>query len=142
MMQGGDITNQNGTGGMSIYGHKFEDEGVWFPHTTQGLLSMANSGPNTNGSQFFITFKETPHLDGKHTVFGRVISGYELCKVVEQTKTGASDKPILQVKITDCGELLNEQKLAEAEPLRSSASAAAYEYGEENEEEENEEDEE
>ena len=70
MAQGGDTTNQNGTGGKSIYGHKFDDEEVWIPHDTKGLLSMANSGKNTNGSQFFITFKQTPHLNGKHIVFG------------------------------------------------------------------------
>ena len=89
MIQGGDITNQNGTGGMSIYGDKFPDEKVWLPHDHSGLLSMANSGPDTNGSQFFITYKACPHLNGKHTVFGRVLSGMDICRKAENIKTGA-----------------------------------------------------
>ena len=112
-MQGGDITKQNGTGGMSIFGSKFNDEGVWLPHTTGGLLSMANSGPNTNGSQFFITYKPTSWLDSKHTVFGRVISGMDICKQAEETEKGESDLPIHGVKILDCGQLSNEQKITE-----------------------------
>ncbi len=105
MMQGGDITQQNGTGGKSIYGHKFPDEKVWLPHTHGGLLSMANSGPDTNGSQFFVCFKATPWLDGKHTCFGRVISGMGICRKAEAVKTGAQDKPLTQIKIAGCGEL-------------------------------------
>jgi cyclophilin family peptidyl-prolyl cis-trans isomerase len=115
MMQGGDFTNHNGTGGKSIYGEKFADEGVWLPHTTPGLLSMANAGPNTNGSQFFITYKETPWLDGKHTVFGRVISGMDICRTAEKVKTGPSDVPTLPIKIVDCGELHGDDKLSHME---------------------------
>ena len=89
MMQGGDITMQNGTGGKSIYGMNFPDEKIWIPHTHGGLLSMANAGPDTNGSQFFITYRKTPHLNNKHTVFGRVISGIEICREAEKVKTGA-----------------------------------------------------
>lgn len=89
MAQGGDITRQNGTGGESIYGEKFEDEGIWYPHTHSGVLSMANAGPDTNGSQFFICFGPTPHLNGKHTIFGRVIHNYDFVKQIEENPTGA-----------------------------------------------------
>lgn len=111
MMQGGDTTAGNGTGGMSIYGERFEDEQVWYPHTHKGVLSMANAGPNTNGSQFFICYGATPHLNGKHTIFGRVISGYSICEKAEQVEKGASDKPLRNVKIADCGELTGDAKL-------------------------------
>lgn len=113
MAQGGDITNQNGTGGKSIYGSKFPDEQIWYPHTHKGVLSMANSGPDTNGSQFFICFGATPHLNEKHTIFGRVISGYDMVERMENNPTGSQDKPLKTVKVLDCGELLGEQKLRE-----------------------------
>lgn len=112
MMQGGDTTKGNGTGGVSIYGEKFADEGIWYPHTHKGVLSMANAGKDTNGSQFFICYGPTPHLNKKHTIFGRVIHGYSICEAAEENKTGAQDKPIKPVTIVDCGELLGEEKMA------------------------------
>jgi len=111
-MQGGDTTRGNGTGGVSIYGEKFEDEQIWYPHTHKGVLSMANAGPNTNGSQFFICYGPTPHLNGKHTIFGRVIHNYSICEKAESVEKGAQDKPLKPVQIVDCGELTSESKLA------------------------------
>jgi len=104
MCQGGDFTNGDGTGGESIYGAKFEDEPFEMKHTEPFLLSMANAGPNTNGSQFFITTKATPWLDGKHVVFGRVTKGEETVRKMEATET-TSDKPNEPVTIVDCGEI-------------------------------------
>lgn len=104
MAQGGDFQNGNGTGGESIYGKKFSDENFKLDHSTPGLLSMANSGPNSNGSQFFITFKRQPHLDGKHVVFGKVVNGMDVVSKVEKVGTG-DGKPKKLVKIVDSGEI-------------------------------------
>ncbi|KAJ3064662.1 peptidyl-prolyl cis-trans isomerase cpr6 [Podochytrium sp. JEL0797] len=103
MIQGGDFTNHNGTGGESIYGEKFEDETFEGKHDKAGLLSMANAGPNTNGSQFFITTVATPHLDGKHVVFGRVIKGMGVLRRIENCEKGDNDKPVEDVVISECG---------------------------------------
>lgn len=104
MCQGGDFTNGNGTGGESIYGAKFADENFDLTHDKKGLLSMANAGPNTNGSQFFITVATTPWLDGKHTVFGEVVDGYDVVEAMEAQGSG-SGSTMASVVIADCGEL-------------------------------------
>ena len=95
----------NGTGGKSIYGEKFADEQVWFPHTVPYLLSMANHGPNTNGSQFFITTSETPHLDNKHVVFGEVFKGHDVVDILNNTDTGRGETPSDNIVIAECGVL-------------------------------------
>eukprot|EP00640_Fibrocapsa_japonica_P005905 CAMPEP_0113937590 /NCGR_PEP_ID=MMETSP1339-20121228/4186_1 /TAXON_ID=94617 /ORGANISM="Fibrocapsa japonica" /LENGTH=115 /DNA_ID=CAMNT_0000940421 /DNA_START=285 /DNA_END=629 /DNA_ORIENTATION=+ /assembly_acc=CAM_ASM_000762 len=105
MAQGGDFTNNDGTGGESIYGDRFEDENFLRLHGRPGLLSMANCGPNTNGSQFFITFKPTPHLDERHVVFGQVVEGMEVVRMMECVATDMNDRPRMDVTIADCGEL-------------------------------------
>jgi len=108
MCQGGDFTNGNGTGGESIYGEKFDDENFQLKHTTAMLLSMANAGPGTNGSQFFITTAPTAHLDGRHVIFGKVLKGQDVVRAMEALET-TSDKPNKDVVIVDCGELAEGQ---------------------------------
>merc|ERR1712060_896744 len=105
MAQGGDFTAHNGTGGKSIYGREFEDENFINKHTGRGILSMANAGPGTNGSQFFLCFDQTPHLNGAHVVFGQVTDGAAVLDLIEANPCDRNDKPKKAVLIADRGQI-------------------------------------
>ncbi|KAL4438066.1 hypothetical protein ABPG74_016845 [Tetrahymena malaccensis] len=116
-IQGGDITNGDGTGGFSIYGRHFADEDLSRRHTCAGLLSMANSGRNTNSSQFFITLKAAPHLDGKHVVFGQVIDGMDIVRQIAKVPVDLNDKPKIPVLIRQCGEVGDKRAFLRDDPF-------------------------
>ncbi|KAI0833764.1 cyclophilin-like domain-containing protein [Trametes gibbosa] len=122
MLQGGDFTKRNGTGGESIYGGPFPDEDLSRPLDSEGLLCMANKGPNTNNSQFFITLRECPHLNGKHVVFGRVIRGYDIVERMAKVPTDEKDRPATPIVISNCGELMLRAQVPQKKLEARSAS--------------------
>ncbi|KAF9606512.1 hypothetical protein IFM89_025885 [Coptis chinensis] len=129
MVQGGDFSKRDGTGGESIWGGRFADENFKLSHNEAGLLSMANAGKHTNGSQFFITLKATPHLDGKHVVFGKVVKGMDTVFRIEKQAGSEDGKPCCLVKIVDCGEgsekKFNEAVIAEKEKRKAKKTGKA-----------------
>jgi len=126
MIQGGDFTKRNGTGGESIYGHPFEDENFDRDVDAEGLLVMANRGPNTNSSQFFITVRPCPHLNGKHVVFGRVVSGLDVVREISKLPVDEKSRPLKPVVIASCGELeLRKAPPKPREPTPESRSVSA-----------------
>ncbi|KAJ8900981.1 hypothetical protein NDN08_000278 [Rhodosorus marinus] len=129
MVQGGDISKGNGKGGESIYGGNFEDEDMSIKHDRVGLLSMANKGKNTNGSQFFITCAEAPHLDGKHVVFGELIEGRDALESLEFLETNDAEVPLRPVTIAGCGVLsepIRDRQLSDVETENADRQAATW----------------
>lgn len=124
MVQGGDFTKLDGTGGESVFGGRFDDENLETKHSRPGLLSMSNMGPNTNGSQFFITCVPAPHLDGKNVVFGRVLTGRSVLRFVEREPVvEGTDRPGMPIKIVDCGELKGDAMKTEDDYAASEINA-------------------
>lgn len=118
MLQGGDISNTGGKGGYSIFGRTFADESFARTHSCAGLLSMVNSGRNTNASQFYITLKQCPHLDGKNVVFGQVIDGMEIIRKISKVPIGKEDKPKYPIVIIDCGEVGDFKSFLKYDPFK------------------------
>ncbi|XP_054712512.1 peptidyl-prolyl cis-trans isomerase G-like [Uloborus diversus] len=124
VIQGGDFVYGDGRGGESIYGGSFKDENFIIPHDEPFILSMANKGKDSNGSQFFITTQSAPHLDGKHTVFGKVISGTEVVTLIENVETDSNCRPLKDVKIVNCGEMVLQVKSKERKKKREVTSSS------------------
>ncbi|EKM57899.1 uncharacterized protein PHACADRAFT_251820 [Phanerochaete carnosa HHB-10118-sp] len=114
MIQGGDFTKRNGTGGESIYGGVFPDENFTHSMDSEGLLCMANKGPNTNGSQFFVTMRACPHLNDKHVVFGQIVRGYDIARKIAELPVDEKDRPKVSVTVVNCGELVLRRQVTDA----------------------------